>query len=48
MTSADGLIFLCTATGQIDDDAKVLSHLTIAKLDEYCYDNGYLERGRRI
>ncbi len=27
---------------QIDDDAKILSHLTVKKLDEYCYDNGYL------
>ena len=28
--------------GQLDDDEKVSSHDTPGKLDEYCYDNGYL------
>lgn len=28
--------------GHIDDDAKILPHLPAEKLDDYCYDNGYL------
>ncbi len=28
--------------GQIDDDAEILPHLPVEKLDESCYDNGYL------